>query len=47
MKILKFYTDTCMPCRMVGKVLENIDHDKIKYDAQAFEGAEALPENNK
>ena len=24
MKILKFYTDTCMPCRMVGKLLESM-----------------------
>lgn len=25
MKILKFYTDTCMPCRMVGKLLESMN----------------------
>lgn len=25
MKILKFYTDTCMPCKMVGKILESMD----------------------
>ena len=25
MKILKFYTDTCMPCRAVGKILDKIE----------------------
>lgn len=25
MKILKFYTPTCMPCRTLGKILEKID----------------------
>ena len=25
MKILKFYTDTCMPCRMVGKILDSMN----------------------
>ncbi len=25
MKILKFYTPTCMPCRAVGKMLEKIE----------------------
>ena len=25
MKVLKFYTDTCMTCRMVGKVLESMN----------------------
>ena len=25
MKILKFYTPTCMPCKMVGKMLESIE----------------------
>ena len=25
MKILKFYTETCMPCRMVGKILESMN----------------------
>ena len=33
MKILKFYTDTCMPCKAVGKIL-----DKIK-------GIEVVPIN--
>lgn len=25
MKILKFYTPTCMACRMLGKILEKVD----------------------
>ncbi len=25
MKILKFYTDTCMPCKVVGKILDKIE----------------------
>ena len=25
MKILKFYTPTCMPCKVLGKVLEKVD----------------------
>ena len=25
MKILKFYTNTCMPCRAVGKLLEKVE----------------------
>ena len=25
MKVLKFFTDTCMPCKVVGKVLEKIE----------------------
>lgn len=25
MKVLKFYTDTCMPCKVVGKILEKVE----------------------
>ena len=25
MKILKFYTPTCMPCRALGKILDKMD----------------------
>lgn len=25
MKILKFYTDTCMTCRMIGKMLDKLE----------------------
>ena len=29
MKILKFYTDTCMPCKVVGKILDKIEGVEI------------------
>ena len=29
MKILKFYTDTCMPCKIVGKILDKIEGIEI------------------
>ena len=25
MQILKFYTDTCMPCKVIGKMLDKIE----------------------
>ena len=25
MKILKFYVETCVPCRMLGKILDKMD----------------------
>ena len=25
MKILKFYTPTCMPCKVLGKILEKVE----------------------
>lgn len=30
MKILKFYTPTCMPCRALGKVLATIENIEIE-----------------
>ena len=33
MKILKFYTPTCMPCRVVGKILENVDVEVKEINA--------------
>ena len=44
MKILKFYTDTCMPGRMVGKVLDsmNLAVDSIN----ALESVEKVDEYN-
>ena len=33
MKILKFFTNTCMPCRMVGKVLEGMNLDVESINA--------------
>lgn len=33
MKILKFFTPTCMPCRALGKTLEKIDVEVESIDA--------------
>ena len=33
MKVLKFYTETCIPCRMVGKILENMNLTVDSIDA--------------
>ena len=34
MKILKFYSPTCMPCKMVGKMLESLKEvEVISIDA--------------
>lgn len=33
MKILKFYTPTCMPCRVLGKMLEKLDVEVEPIDA--------------
>ena len=29
MKILKFYTPTCMPCKMVGKMLDSLENVEV------------------
>ena len=44
MKILKFFTETCMPCRMVGKLLEsmNLDVDSVN----ALENLKLVDEYN-
>ena len=33
MKILKFYTDTCMPCKVVGKILDKIGAEVTPVNA--------------
>lgn len=33
MKILKFYTDTCMTCRMLSKILDKMDVEVESIDA--------------
>ena len=33
MKILKFYTPTCMPCKALGKVLEKMDVEVEEINA--------------
>ena len=44
MKILKFYTPTCAPCRVVGKILENVDVEV--EDINALENIEKVDEYN-
>ena len=29
MEILKFYTETCMPCKVIGKILEKLEGVKV------------------
>ena len=33
MKILKFYTETCMPCRALGKILDKMDVEVVPINA--------------
>jgi thiol-disulfide isomerase/thioredoxin len=33
MKILKFYTPTCVPCRALGKILEKVDAEVEEINA--------------
>lgn len=33
MKILKFYTPTCMPCKALGKILEHMDVEVEEINA--------------
>lgn len=33
MKILKFYTPTCMPCKVVGKLLDSMNLNVESIDA--------------
>lgn len=45
MEILKFYTDTCMPCKVVGKILDKIEGVKvIPVNALADENIELVSE---
>ena len=39
MKILKFYTDTCMPCKAIGKILDKIEGVEI-ISVNAIENTE-------
>ena len=34
MKILKFFTDTCMTCRMLSKILDKIDVEVKSINAE-------------
>ena len=45
MKVLKFFTDTCMPCRVVGKILEKIEDLEVT-PINAGENAEMVDRYN-
>lgn len=34
MKILRFYVETCMPCRMLGKILDKMDVEVENINAE-------------
>lgn len=42
MKILKFYTETCMPCRALGKIL-----DKIEVEVESVNAMEDIEKVDK
>ena len=45
MEILKFYTDTCMPCKVVGKMLDKLQGVKVTpINAVADENIEVVSE---
>ena len=47
MEILKFYTDTCMPCKVVGKILDKLEGVKVTpINAIADENIELVSEYN-
>ena len=47
MEILKFYTETCMPCKVIGKILEKLEGVKVTpVDAVAHENIGLVSEYN-
>ena len=47
MEILKFYTDTCMPCKAVGKILDKLEGVKVTpVNAIADENIGLVSESN-
>ena len=47
MEILKFYTDTCMPCKVVGKILDKLEGVKVTpVNAVADENIAIVSEYN-
>ena len=47
MEILKFYTDTCMPCKVVGKILDKLEGVKVTpINAVADENIAIVSEYN-
>lgn len=45
MKILKFYTPTCMSCRFIGKMLEGLENVEVE-DIDATEVLSKVDEYN-
>ena len=45
MKILKFYTPTCMPCKVIGKMLEQLENVDIE-EVNATEELDKVDEYN-
>lgn len=45
MKVLKFYTSTCMPCKIVGKILENFPELEVQ-EINAVEDLEMVDKYN-
>lgn len=47
MEILKFYTDTCMPCKVIGKMLDKLEGVKVtSINAVADENIKLVSEYN-
>ena len=47
MEILKFYTETCMPCKVIGKMLDKLEGVKVTpVNAIADENIELVSEYN-
>ena len=45
MKILKFYTETCVPCKVITKILDKIDGIEVE-PINALENVEAVDKYN-
>ena len=47
MEILKFYTETCMPCKVIGKILDKLEGVKVTpVNAVADENIKLVSEYN-
>ena len=47
MEILKFYTETCMPCKVIGKLLDKLEGVKVTpINAVADENISLVSEYN-
>ena len=45
MKILKFYTETCVPCKVITKILDKIDGIEVE-SINAIENVDAVDKYN-